>query len=316
MPQKETWMNQQDVMFILKHKPAVHKLCYGAFIQETIKLNESVYAVPLKALGFSDESEYTAKYVVDIFGEKVEQQQLEDLKNQGENALPVIVLVVQLNKNDDTPETMEKRAESELTIPEKIVGWAAGEELTPFAYVTNSIKQNYFRVVPPHSRRRQRLGFGNTGADFSGQIQRMIGCAQSDEHFLFALSLYKDALNESNQIFKIARFFSVLESLAYKIKSDECPSRKAVKQLLGHTDGAMVCSKFAEKEYKFDRIEISGRLRDKLFHGVPFKEKDLNQASQHVFELLERQPETIADLLRDDCELEFSRWANGSSNGL
>lgn len=309
-------MSPQDVLSILKHKPSVHKLCYGAFIQEIIQLNESIFAVPLKALGFSDEAAYTAKYVVEICGGNVDLQQFDSLKMQGESALPVIVLVVQLNKSDDTPEEMEKNAASALMIPEKIVGWAAGEELTPFAYVTNKIEQHYFRVVPPHSRRRQRLGFGNTGTDYSNQIQRMIKCAQEDEHFLFALSLYKDALNENNQVFKMARFFSVLESLAYKLKSQECPSRKAVKKLLGLEDGALVCINIAGKEYKFDRIEIAGRLRDKLFHGVPFKERDLNQASRHVFELLEEQPEILASSLRDDCELEFARWANGASNGL
>lgn len=308
-------MSPQDVLSILKHKPSVHRLCYGAFIQETIKLNEGVFAVPLKALGFSDEAVYTSKYVVDICGGNVDQQQFGSLKAQGESALPVIVLVVQLNDRGETPEEMEKTAELALMIPEKIVGWAAGEELTPFAYVTNKVEGLYFRVVPPQSRRRQRLGFGNTGTEYSNQIQRMVDCAQKDEHFLFALSLYKDALNENNQVFKIARFFAVLESLAYKLKSDECPSRKAVKKLLGLEGGALVCVNIEEKEYKFDRIEIAGRLRDKLFHGIPFKEKDLNQSSRHVFELLEKQPEILANSLRDDCELEFARWANGASGG-
>ena len=309
-------MSPQDVLLILKHKPSVHKLCYGAFIQETIQLSESVFAVPLKALGFSDEAAYTKKYIVDICGGNVDQQQFDSLRMQGESVLPVIVLVVQLNKSEDSPEEMEKNAESALMIPEKIVGWAAGEVLTPFAFVTNKIEQHYFRVVPPHSRRRQSLGFGNTGKDYSNLIQRMIECAKDDEQFLFALILYKDALNESNQVFKMARLFSVLESLAYKLKSQECPSRKAVKKLLGLEDGALVCMNIAGKEYKFDRIEIAGRLRDKLFHGVPFKERDLNQASRHVFELLEIHPETLSSSLRDDCELEFVRWANGVSNGL
>ncbi|MFC3606952.1 hypothetical protein [Stutzerimonas tarimensis] len=237
------------------------------------------------------------------------------MKKQGVNALPVIALVVQL-KEEDTPEAMEKYAESELEIPEKIAGWVAGEKLTPFSYITCKSDLNYFRTVPPHSRQRQRLGFGNVGSDYANQIQRMVECAQTDEHFLFALSLYRDALSESNQVFKIARFFSVLESLAYKLKSQDCPSRKAVKELLGLTDGAMACYSIAGKEYNFDRIEISGRLRDKLFHGVPFRENDLNHASRHVLELLENQPETIANTLRDDCELEFARWANGASNGL
>jgi hypothetical protein len=58
-------MKSQDVMLILNHKPSVHKLCSGAFIQETIQLKDNVFAV--KAV-FSDESEYVAKYVIDICG--------------------------------------------------------------------------------------------------------------------------------------------------------------------------------------------------------------------------------------------------------
>ncbi len=72
----------------------------------------------------------------------------------------------------------------------------------------------------------------------------------------------------------------------------------------------------AGKEYQYDRIEIAGRLRDKLFHGVPFRKKDLNAVSKHVFELIENNPESIAASLGNDCELEFARWANGVSNGL
>jgi hypothetical protein len=42
----------------------------------------------------------------------------------------------------------------------------------------------------------------------------------------------------------------------------------------------------------------------------------LNSQSKHVFELMECQPELIAEALGDDCELAFARWANGKSNGL
>lgn len=301
-------------MEVLRQRPSVHKLCYGAFIQETLKLKENVYAVPLKAIGFAKESEYTAQYVIDVCGGSVEQKQIDSLIQQGKQSLPVIALVVVLDQFD-TPERMEFKAEEELAIPEKVTGWSAGESLIPFAYITSSIEQHFFRILPPHSRRRQRLGFGNAGNDYLEQISRMVECAEKDEHFLFAISLYRDALAEDNQIFRIARFFSCLESLAYKIKSAKFPSRKAVKALLGLEDGAMTHHHIDGKNYKFDRIEIAGRLRDKLFHGVPFKESDLNAKSKHVFELMESKPEIIASSLRDDCELEFARWANGASNG-
>jgi hypothetical protein len=341
----------------MKQKPSVHKLCYGAFIQEPLQLKENIFAFPLKPLGFSDESHYAARYVVDICDGTVDEKQLFSLKQQGENALPVIALVVLLTQEKD-PKLMEADAENSLEFPEKIIEWAAGESLTPFAYITSCQEQDFFRILPPHSRRRQRLGFGNTGDDYSRQLSRMVNCAEKDEHFLFALGLYRDALAEENEVFKIARFFSCLESLAYKLKSEKIPpeeilpqattkfdftkpfaslkslvctkcskkqpvkktrnvpSRKAVKRLLGLEEGAMVHMNIQGKEYKYDRIEIAGRLRDKLFHGVPFTPKDLNKESKHVFELLENAPEQIANSLRDDCELEFARWANGASNGL
>lgn len=308
-------MKQEEIKRILSLRPSVHKLCYGAFIQEALRLKENVYAIPLKALGFSSEAQYAAQYVVDICGGNVDQKNLDVLIAQGQQALPVIALVVIL-KSSDSPENLESSAQKQLLIPEKIAGWSAGEPLIPFAYITCDTDQHYFRVLPPNSRRRQRLGFGNTGTEYSSQISRMIDCAEKDEHFLFAIGLYKDALVENNQIFRIARFFSCLESLAYKIKSSELPSRRAVKALLGLEEGAMSHHKLDGEDYKYDRIEIAGRLRDKLFHGVPFRESDLNAQSRHVFELLESKPELIANSLRDDCELEFSRWANGASNGF
>lgn len=308
-------MNHDTVENILRQKPSVHKLCYGGFIQETLRLKENVYAIPLKALGFESEANYAARYVAEVCGGDVEHQQLHTLIAQGERFLPVIALVV-LQSEDTSPELMEAEAEKSLFIPEKIVGWSAGEQLIPFAYCIGKANQHLFKILPPHTRMRQRLGFGNTNENYSNQLSRMVVCAENDEHYLFALSLYNDTLAESNDVFKIARFFSCLECLAYKIKSKELPSRKAVKQLLGLEENAMIHIKTDSNEYRFDRIEVAGRLRDKLFHGIAFTEKDLNSASKHVFELIKNNPEIIANSLRDDCELEFALWANGASNGL
>ena len=308
-------MKHEAIIAILRQKPCVHKLCYGGFVQETLRLKENIYAVPLKALGFEAEANYAARYVVEVCGGDVEQKQLQVLIEQGERSLPVIALIV-LQTEDKEPEMMEAEAEKALFIPEKILGWSVGEQLIPFAYMTCDKHQHFFRILPPHTRMRQRLGFGNTGEDYSNQLSRMVECAEKDEHYLFALGLYKDALSESNNVFKIARFFSCLECLAYKIKSKDYPSRKAVKKLLGLENGATMHLNVDSSEYRFDRIEIAGRLRDKLFHGVPFTEKDLNAESKHAFELIENNPEIIASSLRNDCELEFARWANGASNGL
>src|SRR5438552_12093581 len=100
--------------------------------------------------------------------------------------------------------------------------------------------------------------------------------ALDDEHFAFALSLHHDAVKESNPRFRIGRFFNALECLAYRLKSADRPSRKAVKYLVGLDDGASSGVTIEEQDYRYDPIEVGGRIRDKLFHGVPFRREDLS----------------------------------------
>jgi hypothetical protein len=162
-------------------------------------------------------------------------------------------------------------------------------------------------------KKRTRLGFGNTGEDFNNQINRIIERSKKDEHFTYALSILHDANFEVNPKFRIARYFNCLECLAYKLKDKDTRSRKAVKKLIGLEDGAMCEISIQEKKYRYDRIEIAGRIRDKLFHGTEFKKKDLNKESKDAIELYELHPEQIATTIQDDCEIEIARWANGAS---
>ena len=127
--------------------------------------------------------------------------------------------------------------------------------------------------------------------------------------------MFKDALKESNPSFKAARLFSCLESLAYQIKNVK-GSRQRVRKLLGLETGAKTQVGSGGKLYDYDRVEIAGRIRDKLFHGAPFVPSEhLNQKAANAYAYLEKHPRELGDMLLVDCELEFSRWANGASNG-
>ena len=304
----------ENIQEILKQRPSVHKLYYGAFIQESFKFGENVYAVPLQKLGFLKQANYAAIYIVEVCGGVVSNENFKALVEQGKDALPAFSLVAVLEKND-SPENLELKALEAFEPIEKILSWSTGDDFTAFAICTANNENTFFRLLAPFSRRRQRLGFGNTGRDYENQLNRMVEASENDEHFCFALGLFHDAVKENNQLFKIARLFSCLESLAYKLKKGN-PSRKAVKMLLGLENGATATYSIDGTQYKFDRIEIAGRLRDKFFHGVPFKRDDLNAENQHVFDLLEKEPRQLADSLLNDCEIEFARWANGASNGL
>jgi len=235
------------------------------------------------------------------------------MKREGAQARPVVALVARL-AIDAPPEQLESVARVDLTNAASVIGWVAGEVPEPFAVVTATLREVYFRIAPPQARRRFRLGFGNTGADYYAQIYRIVKLADEDERFAFVLSLYKDALREANAEFRVARFFACLEALAYRLKKDR-GSRDAVRALLGLEPGALATIAVDGVNYRFDRVELGGRIRDKLFHGVPFDPKELTDEARFAYNYFRGHPEYFRDLLHVDCELEIARWANDASRG-
>ena len=208
---------------------------------------------------------------------------------------------------------MERDAQPKLDRAEQLVGWITGDYLSDFAYLTATSEDYYLRLVPPHSRRRMLLGPGNIGEDLGRNLNSINEAADEDEHFAFALSLYRDALHEANQLFKIARLFSVLEALAYALKAGGVGSRRAIRTMLDLEAGAVGETSYGGRTIRFERIELSGRLRDKLFHGVQFRREELNDEWRDSYDLLTDKPEILVDALMSDCELQFARWGNNNS---
>ncbi|MCK2086749.1 hypothetical protein MXC99_00885 [Thauera aromatica] len=306
-------MNYEKAAEQISRRPAVHRLCYGAFLQSPIWISPDVLAVPLASLGFNTEVGYVASYLRQFFGVELTSEQTTAGLAQGAESLPVIT-VIYFPAVSAPSEVLEAAAHAKIEQAEQIIAWVSGERLTEFAYVTLTDQAPpFFRMVPPHSRRRQHLGFGNTAKALQEKVDRIREAAEEDPRFAFAMSLFADATREKNPLFKVCRLFNVLESLAYALKGEEIKSRRAVKIMLNLEDGAMCHLQVDGREISYDRIEIAGRLRDKFFHGTPFREKDLIPEARSVFYLIEHHPELIADTLMADCELALARWANNAS---
>jgi len=301
----------------LEHRPAVHMLCRGAFIQERLHISSTLFAIPLNPLGFQSEAVLTARYAAELVAAPADQHALTNLIDQGTDANPLVALVA-LCPVDAPAQLLEESALPALERARAIVSWSAGELAVPFAFIVAGLTDSSFRMLPPSSRRRRRLGFGNTGHDYVAQLTRMHDAAERDEHFAFALSLFREALREEHAEFRIARSFSCLEALAYRLKVRHSGrSRDAVRDLLGIAVGATSRTQAEDgTPIEFDRIELGGRIRDKLFHGVPFDGSSLTREARVAYAWLQTQPQHFRDLLLSDCELEFARWANGASRGL
>lgn len=308
-------MNHSALVQLLSKKPSVHQLCYGIYLQAPLRLQENLIAVPLTALGFGSQAQFMAKYAREVAGALVDESATDALTQQGAQAFPTIAIVY-FHAEDGEPIELEKLSAEVFVQTRRILGWVAGDAVEPFAMLTCTESHSAFRLIMPNSRRRLRLGFGNTEAEFQTQLEKISERARCDPHFEYALSFLHDALRESNALFKIARLYNCLECLAANLKAKHSgKSRKAVKDLLGLEGGAIEKLHMVGVSYEYDVIEIAGRIRDKLFHGAAFREDALNAASKPVFALLETNPEHVISSLLAFCEVEISRWANGVSRG-
>jgi hypothetical protein len=261
-------------------------------------------------MGFNNAANYAIEYHKMVAGFAPDQATVEELHAQGAEALPVITFVH--SEIDGDALAMENAASPHLERAEQLIGWISGDYLNEFAYFTAATTGYCFRLVPPQSHRRLLLGPGNVGEALAQNIKNIGSLADADERFAFALSLYRDALHEKNLHFKIARLFSVLESLSYALKKGN-GSRSAIRTMLRLEHGAVGEGSYAGRKIRYERIELAGRLRDKLFHGVPFERKELSEEWRESFDLLSERPEVIASDLMADCELEFARWGNNAS---
>jgi hypothetical protein len=207
---------------------------------------------------------------------------------------------------------LEREALPRIDAIRQAVSWATGNEVAPYALITATSNETFFRLLPPHVTQRHRLG-PETQSDFTARLAHILALAEENDRFAFALSMLHDATREVNPQFKIARLFACLEALAYKLKSGDRSSRRAVRFMLGLDEGGTSQVTFDGQTVRYDAIELAGLIRDKLFHGAPIEEKDYRGVPAAAFSLLRSQPDQVVGELRSHCELEIARWANDAS---
>lgn len=303
-------LSQADELrrIVMQH-PSVHRLLSGGHLQEHVWLSEEVLALPLAPLGFRDGAGYLGAYHKEVFGYPPYPSMVAALQQRSQAALPVVALV-RLGGDAKDHAALEEQAAADLDQAEQLIGWLTGDQLTAFGSVIALGGVVAFREITPHSRHRLHLGSFGTMGETARAIYRL---ARGDERLAFALSLHRDTLGERNPSFKIARLFNVLEALAFALKGEGVGSRAAVRKMLFNGVSETVNAGIDGQTYQYSPIEFAGRLRDKLFHGVPFERGHVNEAAQVAYDLLERHPEQIVRDMLSFCEVALAAWAHDQS---
>jgi len=305
---------QKVILERLHRTPALHVLYVGAFLQSPILVSNNITITPLQSLGKRVEGEYLADFLR-MIGAEVSEPAARELVAQGVEHRPVVVLTIA--SNDLVDLTLQQAVANPLvTHVEAVIAWATGNDPLPFATVLASPKQVSCGLTSAGEQpRRRRLGFGNTGKAFSSSMTALLKAIEEDEHFAFALSLHRDAVRETNLQFKAARYFACLEALAYRLKRGGVGSRTAVRRLFLPDISYMMQVEIDGRQVQLDTVEICGRIRDKLFHGIPFTARDLKPELRPYYRNLQDDPSQLVGQIEAFCEVHLARWANKKSAG-
>lgn len=294
-------------------RPSVHRLYHGAFIQAPFQLGLNTIVFPLLPVGADHLIEYAKDYQGQFFGQPMQAEAEQSFSQSGCTNSPVIAVVC-VPPEDNDPAAMELACNRIFTRAEQAISWISGNYPVPFMNFVSKRSGMFARFIPPPQTRRMHLSFGDHATEQQDRVEKLLAAADADERFSFGLSMYRDATHEHNPGYQIARLFSVLESFAYALKGDGIGSRTAVRKMMGLEAGAIgEAGLQCGRKIRYDRVELSGRLRDKLFHGVPFSRDDLSDEWRDGFDLIADHPDILVRDLKSDCETEISKWAHGTS---
>jgi hypothetical protein len=143
-----------------------------------------------------------------------------------------------------------------------------------------------------------------------------------DDQLHYYISLLQQASELADENFRIARMYSLLETMAsgispqFEREAKKPMTRAAIRFMTGYFIDFDIPRFTLGKsdDYEFDHIELAGQIRHKIFHGGgQLKTSDVSAKLKPGVELLHRRPDLIAHVLRRDCESQLTGWARRTS---
>ena len=204
---------------------------------------------------------------------------------------------------------MEESAEEKIYKLKLITSFISGDPLIEFARLIKNDGQTYFRMTPWQSRKRRKIFFSKDESQSFFETASKISLNQE-----YYLSLLYDANHERNPLFRIARYFGVLEAMSNSYKmADHKGSKDQIRYMLygDKSKRNTINGQNGKDKFELDHIEISYRFRNKFFHGgEPTYDyfKELMPIS--IWNELHKNSNTIINSLQSHCELQMIKEIN------
>lgn len=283
-----------------------------AFLQAPIRLSDAVVAVPSIACGTAHLSDYRVRYARSVgISEAPAPPRAKEPWPTG--PLPVTALVMPFT-NDCPPdrETLLEVTEPGVRHARRLLSLVTGDDAVPFATLVLPKTSVAGWVSVRSSRARVRIGDDNTGKRYRAQVTTIARAAERHERFAFALGLLQDAVRETDFQARIARLFNCLECLVPlnpRRRALNGRSRAEVKHMLGYREDSFAEYRSGGTVFRYDAVELAGRIRRKPFHATPVGPADLKGPVGDASEMFAKYPHVIADDLLRDCQRQIARTA-------
>lgn len=297
-------------MEYLNSNSYVVSLCYGAFLQQEVNFGDGLYLLPMKPVYEECLVNYVSVTCKD-FQISVDNQNLKELNNQIKDTRPVLALIATSELIFRKPGELEESVEKSIYKLKLITSFISGDPLIEFARLLKNDDTTYFRMIPWQGRKRQKLFFSKEEAKSFFETASKISLNQE-----YYLSLLYDANHEQNPLFRIARYFGVLEAISNSYKQ---PDHKGSKDQIRHmlyddkSKRNTIKGQMREAKYQLDPIEIAYRFRNKFFHGgEPVYEYFQDLMSKEIWNELQNNSNTVINSLQCHCEIQLMKEINSN----
>lgn len=306
----------QQILQYVDARRAFVELVVGPSIPEPIRLDDHTCAFPLGPIGNRANVEF-AHEILSALKIPVDQSFLLEAQRQGAsfNSSTAFVYMELLDEE-------YKRAAlgllSKAIRYRALLSLYAGGPLMPIMRMEwIEPLLGHVKILPP----RYRRGLSSRYPDDPISLDFVRACAERSENdqLHYFLILLEQASELGDDHFRIARLYSVLETMASSITSQferqagRPMKRTAIRFMTGYFLEFDI-PRFTigeDREFEFDHIELAGHVRDKIFHGGGLLHYSDVPAKLRVgIDLLHQRPDLIAHALRRDCEQEIVGWTN------
>lgn len=283
----------------LEHNNYFGILVYGPHIDETIEVFGNTLLIPLKPMYHNHYIKYLedffstfnyryANYNLDIFD-----------KDYSEN-IPTCYIICKSEKPISSISKFNTAHQESIEKAKLFLALISGQSATEFFKVAKINGKIFYKTELLQFNKLHRLWLNDQEKiDFINNAEKTIKTQQ------FAVSLFHDANKEDNYMYKIARYFMVLESITGSHSQSKNHIRKFF-SINKHSYKMNYTNTIDNYTQNIDAIEVAGTIRAKLFHGAKLKYKHFNnKISTEDYNRIIKSPENLSSHMRDLCETAF-----------